>query len=361
MKAFVLAVGLGLFPVLACAESSKPPSSPKPPASAQDTLKIEGIAPGDEVVVMLFGRTSAGCMNATSDPAKTTFSTTGEVLLGNMLSKGRCRSQVAVFSKKHAMKWQPLNWTDRRGDVRTIKLDPLIDAALNIWVTTDEQKAAAERHAQKAQDLFIENRVGVRLVWKVLKLSEVPGAPSDAAKIVHDGLSNDQFADCDGLGPIRKQPFYVAKTLNVYYVDRQQLAGRNCAIKVVPMDQDTCFKSAQEDAVRADGNITFIGNKADPTTLAHELGHAYGLRPISCGAHASGPDFPSNIMTPDDDSTTTADRTKFTLGQVFRMNTHKDDWGGTMLIPNNIPKRVAQTCFPSQADRACPPLETPWP
>lgn len=354
MKAFLLAI-LALYPALAAAQNHALPSS------AHDKLKIEGIAPGDEVVVMLFGRTSAGCINGTSSPAKTTFSTTGEKLLRNMLSKGKCRSEVAVFSKKHAMKWQSLNWSDRPGDIRTIKLDPLIDAALNIWVTTDEQKAAAEDHAQKAQDLFIENRVGVRLVWKVRKLSDVQEAPSNAAEIVHAGLSDDQFADCDGLAPIRAQPFYIAKTLNVYYVDRPQLAGRNCAIKVVPMDQDTCFTSAQEDAVRADANITFIGNRADPTTLAHELGHAYGLRPISCGAHTTGPDFPDNMMTPDDDANTAAARTKFTLGQVFRMNTQKDDWGGTMLIPNNIPARVPRPCFPRQSDAACPKLKHPWP
>ena len=94
MKSLLLAL-LALYPAL---------------AASQDKLKIEGIAPGEEVVVMLFGRTSAGCLNGTSDPARTTFSTTGELLLGNMLSKGRCRSHaVAVFSKKHAMKWQSLN------------------------------------------------------------------------------------------------------------------------------------------------------------------------------------------------------------------------------------------------------------
>ena len=346
MKGFLLAL-LALCPAL---------------AASQDKLMIEGIAPGDEVVVMVFGRTSAGCLSGKSSPAQTTFSTTGEVLLGNMLSKGNCVSKVAVFSRNHAMKWQSLNWTDRPGDVRTIKLDPLIDAALNIWVTTDAQKAAAEDHAQRAQDFFIQNRVGVRLVWKVRKLSEVPGAPGNAAQIVHDGLSDAEFADCNGLAPIRAQPFYIAKTLNVYYVDMPQLAGRNCAIKVVPLDPEKCFTSPEQDFVRADANITFIGNSADPTTLAHELGHAYGLRPISCGGHTHGSDFPSNIMIPDDDPNSTADRTKFTLGQVFRMNTHKDGWGGTMLIPNNIPKRVPRPCFPEQPPNGgCPTLERPWP
>jgi len=345
MKSLLLAL-LALYPAL---------------AASQDKLKIEGITPGEEVVVMLFGRTSAECMNGMSSPAVTTFTTTGEKLLGNMLPKRKCLSEVAVFSKNHAMKWLSLNWSDRPGETRTIKLKPLINAALNIWVTTDEQKNKAEADAQKAQDLFIENRVGVRLLWKVRKLSDVRGAPSNAAKIVRDGLSDGRFADCDKLAPIRAQPFYVAKTLNVYYVDLPFLRGRNCAIKRVPLDMDTCVTSAEGDFRRADANITFIGPDANDTTLAHELGHAYGLRPITCGAHASGPDFPDNIMI-SDEASAKVKRAKFTLGQVFRMNTHKDDWGGTMLIKNNIPSRVPRRCFPEEPPNAgCPALEHPWP
>ena len=339
MKSFLLVL-LALCPAL---------------AASQDKLKIVGIAPGEEVVVMLFGRTSAECMNGTSSPAETTFSTTGEKLLGNMLSKKKCLSEVAIFSKKHARKWQSLKWTDVPGEVHTIRLGPLIDAALNIWVTTDAQKAAAEEHAQKAQDLFIENRVGVRLLWKVRKLSDVPNAPSNAAEIVDAGINDDQFADCDGIARIRAQPsFYVAKTLNVYYVNKQNVAGRNCAIKIVPTD------CPGTDGVRGDGNITFIGNLANSTTLAHELGHAYGLRPADCGGHT--PDFPDNIMFPNDRESTVP-RTHFTLGQVFRMNTHGDKWGGTMLIKNNLPKRVPRRCFPDDQppNVACPTLEHPWP
>jgi hypothetical protein len=232
MKSLLLAL-LALYPAL---------------AASQDKLKIEGIAPGEEVVVMLFGRTSAGCMNGSSDPEKTTFSTTGELLLGNMLSKGRCRSQaVAVFSKKHAMKWQSLNWTNQPGDVRTIKLDPLIDAALNIWVTNDADKLLAEEHAQRAQDIFLDNRVGVRLVPKVQKLSDVPGAPSNAVQIVNSGLVDDNFLECSHLAAIRAQPFYVAKTLNVYYVSRP-FTGRNCALK--NLDFGECPTSADGEFTR---------------------------------------------------------------------------------------------------------------
>jgi hypothetical protein len=306
-------------------------------------------------------------MDGTSTPAITTFSTTGEKLLGNMLSKGKCLSEIAVFSKKHAMKWQKLQWKDVPGETQTIKLDPLINAALNIWVETDAQEAAAKKHAQKAQDLFLDNRVGVRLDWKVRKLSGVQGAPSNAADIVKAGLSDDGFTDCVRvrIDRIKKQPFYIAKTLNVYYVDMPFLVGRNCAIKRVlppmpledPSLEDTCPTKATGDAARVAADITFIGPDANPTTLAHELGHGYGLRPASCGAHTSGPDFPNNIMIPDSDDM--PPRTKFTLGQVFRMNFQKDIWGGTIL--KNIPRNVRRPCSPTDSDTGCPKLEHPWP
>jgi hypothetical protein len=325
----------------------------KPPSVEEDKLKVDGIAASDEVSVMLFSRTSAGCKDGTSSAAETTFSTTGEKLLGNRLSAGSCRSEVAVFSKKHAMKWEPLAWTDLQGDLRTVKLDPLINAPLNIWVANEADRMRAEQDAQKAQDLFLENRVGVRLDWKVEML---PNANS--VQIVNAAVGDDLFADCLNLAAIRNAvpSIYVANTLNVYYVNKLW-QGRNCAIKIVPT---TCVTSASPPFVADDANITFIGTAGNLTTLAHELGHAYGLRPAKCAGHTDGvPGFTaSNIMWPSGSSVA---RTTFTLGQVFRMNTHADGWGGTMLIPNNIPARTPRQCFPNVSSTACPRLDVQWP
>lgn len=328
----------------------------KPPTPAEDKLMVDGVAAGDEVSVMLYSRTSAGCKDGTSSAADTTFSTTGEKWLENRLSAGSCRSEVGVFSKKHAMKWEPLAWTDLPGDTRTIKLDPLINAALNIWVATDAERELAEEHAQKAQDLFLANRVGVRLDWKVEKL---PNA--NAVQIVNSAVGADLFSDCLDLATIRNAvpSIYVANTLNVYYVNKTW-TGRNCAIKIVPT---SCITSpSAPHFVAADANITFIGTTANPTTLAHELGHAYGLRPATCSGHTNGvAGFSSdNIMWPTN-SSSTIPRTTLSLGQVFRMNTHGDGWGGTMLIRNNIPARVPQPCFPHLSGPACPQLKVPWP
>jgi hypothetical protein len=329
---------------------------PKPPALGQDRLKVDGIAAGDEVSVMLYGRRNAGCMNGTSSAAETAFSTTGEKWLGNVLSAGSCHSEVAVFSKKHRMKWQPLDWTDVPGDLRTVTLEPLIEADLKIWITDEVDRIVAEEHAQTAQDLFLENRVGVRLNWKVEHVANVQDAPPNAVAIVNAGLSNDLWVDCQNLAAIRAHKFYVANTLNVYYL-RRTVPGRNCAIRKVPT---MCIRSPMGDFQKEDANINFIGTDANPTTLVHELGHAYGLRPLSCHGHPPLADFGAeNIMY--SSASSTVPRSKLTLGQVFRMNTHDDDWGGTMLIPNNIPARTPRKCFPDLFDAGCPRLKVQWP
>ena len=333
---------------------------PKPPDMTEDTLKVDAIAAGDDVKVMLDGRsTSDGCRDGGSGSTERTFSTTGVTGLGNMLSPdASCRSEVAVFSKQHAMSLQALTWTDYPGDLRTVTLGPLIDAALNVWITDETYRADAEDAAQKAHDLFIDNRVGVNLVWTVRNVTTVPNAPPNAVDIVNAGVGDDLFADCLDLASIQHQPFYVANTLNVYYVNKPW-TGRNCAIKVVP---GLCITSPSPPFVKADANITFIGTDSNPTTMAHELGHAYGMRPASGpGGHVGPPDFPAaNIMFPSG-STSTVPRSLLTLGQVFRMNIHSDGWGGSMMLQNNTTGRSPRPCFPQLFDAACPQLKVPWP
>lgn len=353
-----------------CKKPSKPPTLPK------DKLKIEGIAPGDDVIVMLDAPTNHGCRDG-SGGIEWVFPSTGLTIFDvNLLSPTMtCRSEVTVFSRKHAMKWQALTWTDLPGDTRTVTLDPLIEEDVYVWIKDETDRARAEQQAAEAQRLFLENRVGVRLNWQVKKLCDVvpaaacadPSAPSHPFNIVKGGVS-ENFLLCPlnpfpppepqvQLAPIRAQPFYVANALNVYYVDYGQ-TGRNCAIADVP---SSCITNAWPPYfVKADANITFIGTLESLTTLAHEIGHAYGLRPAACRGHTEGvPGFgQDNIMW----TGGTLPRLTFKLGQVFRMNTHADDWGGTMLIPNNstepgLSGRVAQPCFPNVSSPACPLLD----
>lgn len=353
---------------------------PKPPRIPKDRLKIQGLDPGEEVIVMLDAPTDAGCKQGPL--AEWVFPSAGlTIFVENLLSPTTtCRSEVTVFSEKHAMKWQALTWTDLPGDTRTVTLDPLIEEDVYVWIKDETDRTRAEQEVAEAQRLFLENRVGVRLNWKVTKLCDVPGvvcgdptSPSHPFNIVEAGVSTDGLLCPLGplpppdppvqLAPIRAQPFYVANALNIYYVNVDKAwSGRNCAIADVPF---SCITNAWPPYfVKADANITFIGTTESLTTLAHEIGHAYGLRPAVCHGHTEGvPGFGAdNIMW----TGSTLLRTTFKLGQVFRMNTHADDWGGTMLIPNNstepgLSGRVAQPCFPNVSSPACPLLEMDWP
>ena len=61
---------------------------------------------------------------------------------------------------------------------------------------------------------------------------------------------------------------------------------------------------------------------ANIATLAHEIGHAFGLRPANSGGHTNGvAGFgDNNIMWGGGPPT----RNVFSLGQAFRMNTHTE-------------------------------------
>jgi hypothetical protein len=322
-----------------------------------DKLRIKGIAAGDDVVVMLDGRTLGQCSDGAPPGPEWIFRSTGETSLPNLLAPiSGCNSEIAIFSKKHAMKWETgVAWTNSPGDVHTVTLDPLIEVPVHIWVVDDATKATAQQHIDRAEFLYRENMVGLQLVPTIRKLSDV-SSESDAFQTVRDGINNAGNTCLDGIDVIKTKPFYTAKTLNVYYVDKQ-FTGKNCAIKESPFPCPT--NPSSFDA--GDANITFVGIQANPTTVAHEIGHAFGLRPAACDGHTEGVTTiaKDNLMCTG--TTCNPDRTTFTPGQVFRMNTHTDFWGGTMLIPNNIPGRTPRACAPNTADKLCPALELQWP
>ncbi|HZL95432.1 MAG TPA: hypothetical protein VFB99_17380, partial [Vicinamibacterales bacterium] len=175
---------------------------PKPPPASGDKLKITGLDAGDEVVVMLDGRTSAGCKDGSiSGVAEWVFSSNGETALENVFPSGGCNSEIAVFSKKHAMKWEKSvsTWTNSAGDVHTTPMDPPVEATVHIWVADDATRDLARTHIENARALFLENRVGVKFVDKIQKFSEVIGAPPDPIGLIGGGVDDDGI-DCLALG-----------------------------------------------------------------------------------------------------------------------------------------------------------------
>lgn len=309
-----------------------------------DTLRIAGIDPGDSVVVLWRGRTGTGC----SDNF-TALRSTGVTELPNLLpDDGDCASEIAIFSEKHAMVHEEVDtWTDDPADVHTVTLKPVIPVPVNVWTASNADEQRARRHMAVANRLYQKNKVGIRFEPVYRR------APNNLL----EGLAADR---CRGVETVRSSSFYTANALNVYYVD-SAVSGRNCAIRETPPDCQTAKAFPA-----ADGNITYIGSDATVTTLAHEFGHAFGLRPSHCGGHTNpeetpelGPPAgaPDNIMW----AAGGEERTHFTLGQVFRMNTHSDQWGGTMLIKNDLRPGPGRSCLPIRTSRLCPALNTPWP
>jgi hypothetical protein len=162
---------------------------------------------------------------------------------------------------------------------------------------------------------------------------------------------------CDSIGWIRRSAWYSPHTLNIYYVKNITIPPEMAS----PGLQDTpglnCDHFGDGD-IKGDANITFIGGSANLASLAHEIGHAFGLRPGNQGGHTNslkgfGPD---NVMWGGGSPT----RSHFSLGQAFRMNTQSDEWGGTMLIANGLRPGPGRACPPLRTSDICPPLALDW-
>jgi hypothetical protein len=334
---------LGIAGLLAC-----------PTGSAGDTLKIENIAGGDTVVVVMDSRISDAngwwCRNdevrqiqpSAGDP------TTAELALNDVPAANGCNSEIVVFAEQNAMALSFAAWTDSSNDVHTITLKPIIDVPVSVWIANAASVARAPNDMAKATSIYRKNKVGVRFVPTYHNVS------SDAKAVATIGKS------CDSIGWIRKSAWYTPHTLNVYYVERIVLPPE---LGSGPAAGLTCDRFGDGD-IKGDANIIFIGPDPDDATVAHEIGHAFGLRPGNlngkpAGGHTNGlKGLPSNnVMCAFGCS---RPREHFSLGQAFRMNTQADEWGGTRLIANGLRPGPGRTCPPLATSDICPPLSLDW-
>jgi hypothetical protein len=338
--------------------------------AAKDKLRIPNIPAGESVTVLMDARTgntgNPTCIedrkwNASGD---TTFSNLNVHLLGT------CNSEVAVFGRQTAMLLESMTttWTPGLGDVYpTRPLSAPTPVPVNVWIANSDltcnTNSAPAEHLANAGVLYTNNKVGV-----VFQPScQVVTGDANAMAAIASGIGTPDTTGavaCDNLTAVQTSTKYVSNQLNVYYVSGN-FPGRNCAIRTNPADTRP-----------GDGNITYIGSGPDNppnlATLAHEIGHAFGLRPADNGSsgtttwqggghvNPNGQALPgfndTNIMWGGGPPT----RSLLTLGQVFRMNTHDDQWGGSMLVKNN-PTRPKRRCDPLWANKDCPALRVDWP
>lgn len=326
------------------------PSIARPQVS-EDRLRIEGIVGGDNVVVMLNARARSAAGACTDSIVRST----GDVALG----KG-CDWEVAIFSAHNAMALESVSTgTGTAGSVHKVTLQPIIKVPVTVWVVDRAAWARAHDEMNNANLLYKRNKVGVQFVPTYRDISGANFAPVNQGM----GIGANGRRECK-VALVKGSSFHTHKTLNVYYVnsdDAGDVTGRNCAITQTPPEGECPPKRAE----KGDGNITYIGSSdVDLAVLAHELGHALGLRPGTCGGHTiDAEDKPlpgfrlNNIM-----AGLSSLRDHFSLGQIYRMNTQSDEWGGTMLIGNGLRSGPERQCPPlAPPSTTCPALHTDWP
>jgi hypothetical protein len=312
--------------------------------ASETTLKIEGGSPGRKLVMLVHAWEHEGnrrCMDDKVVPSKA-----GEFKVGDLPLSEKCNVEIVIFSQDHAMFAKTLNAiNDKIGP-----LQPPIVVPMTVWIARPKTEAIARDEVNNANLLYKRNKVGIQFdpQYKAVWQDEKAVAAIDAGIKLIPQQSLEDKKECTPAIAELQNKYYIRDRLNVYYVG-QAFKGRNCAIKQTPTNCKD-FSSYPE----VDGNITYVGSGANLSTLAHELGHAFGLRPADCGGHDNFNSY--SIMY--QYRFITSDR--FTLGQVFRMNTHKDKWGGTMLLRNKLRFDPERECRPNDRSGKCPALGLDW-
>jgi hypothetical protein len=340
--------------------------APRPVAMAatqsSDKLRVQGIPAGESVTVLMDARTRSN--TCTNDQV---WNTAGETPFQNLRASGNCNSEVAVFGPHTAMLLESpvTTWTNNVGDIHTTPpLSAPTNVPVNVWIANSDltcnTSSTPAEHLANAGVLYTNNKVGV--VFQPVCRDVTSDATAMAA--IASGIGTPDAIGavaCANLAAVQASGKYTPDQLNVYYV-KKDFPGRNCAIHTTPDVTTTA----------GDGNIAYIGsgpgNPPNLATLAHEIGHAFGLRPADNGPTWQGgghvnpnghalPGFnDTNIMWGGGPPT----RSRFSLGQAFRMNTHSDQWGGSMLVKNN-PTRPRRQCDPLWTNTNCPALRVEWP
>lgn len=294
--------------------------------ATEDQIKQPGFGSSSDAVVLINGRRSSGCV-----PWPEVARGSETVFLGNLLQKGNCTSNAAIFSDSHAMSYRPdlTNWTDAANNTLTltpavvvkqrVKLwllyDPCVTRQFGVTCSAEDAQAVKEwpqTNLADAAAIFKEQFGGVDFeqVGTTIDLSETQDAvlaakvqaawvPAGCGQPVQGGPANPTATTLDTLlaitGPTDPNQ------LNVFYVQNPGGGGVWCALN---------------DPDGRGVNTILIGSVHDPKELAHELGHAL----MNLGSHVddiagfTDEAIGSNLMT------TGTIGPLLTIGQLFRAN-----------------------------------------
>ena len=302
----------------------------------QDQVVLQKAAAGDDPVVVL-----EGCQ----DPVG--FAASGPVDLGEV-GPGKCSPALAVFARNHSLMESRPAWTSGRDNVgivmgpapRRVEVDLYVASGASdaeTWLTNDLSRATT---------IYDEARTGITfLQHKVVPRDQLTDA--DMARIGRG---------CAQVDLLQGSALYDAARINVYLVSSILHDGDHTARGY------NCYEPGEGNTNGAP-NIVYISVlRHSTTTLAHELGHALGLRG-KCG-HAGSAKLvkipgldSSNVMWTRLVSSSVRKQIHFALGQGYRMNAHANSWANAAGAAVSAPGVEPRQCQSGpDGDAPCLPL-----
>ena len=318
--------------------------APQSPADIDFVDLYNNIA-NDNAAALIDGRRDAGCVE--DEVRRTSVG----LQLPNLLTKSACNSEVAVFAKSRKLLLitpdtvPAVLWTDAANDRLQVNLTQSWPMPVTIWWARGSSNAIAAADLSYANSLFDQNRVGVAFIALTSDYVDVSTS---------EYMTLPGFRPCTNAthnGALVNHSSYRKDRLNVVYGNLD----------------DTGFHCPEPDA-----DIVVIGLESKAETLAHEFGHALSLGHANVQETLTvGPWTLWKVdKSVDYDSNGKADftkanlmwgggkgRTKFSIGQAFRMNINQKSFlneSGVRLNNSNWPRR---TCADDAHSDTCPWLD----
>ncbi len=226
-------------------------------------------------------------------------------------------------------------WTDAAGETREIDLEQdRLEVPIVIWLTSSHDKkgksseATARAHVEAANLFYNLNRVGIEFVAEVVDISD--GSWADV---------REQLGNVDGEYSCSPHPerAFLAGQLNVYYVER------------VKGDLNGAYCNWFDGSI--DPNVIYISiSSSQLPTLAHELGHAFGLQHTGANGVAAYKENGNWLIGADNLMWAGGvDKRALTLGQAFRINLDK----ASMLNRNGTREGSVRKCECEAGTEGC--------